>query len=287
MSDVFISHSSKDSEIAEMVCRFLEERGLSCWMAPRDILPGSDWAASINTAITASRVFLVIYSANSAASHQVAREVALAETRQNVFILPYKIDDTSLSGSFEYYLTGAHWIAANIAQKDYRFEEMYAIIAGMTGKSVQNITNNTYIDHLHIHGTDTSPEAVQAGLQAAQQVLENQPADAVRIPSADKASADIAASENRQIPPAPAQSLPVPPQTVPPMPEQPRSNKKMIILISVIAGSVLLIAIIVLIIVLVVVNNTTQTVNNALNGGNGLMEESDDWGMDDYPYYLY
>ena len=71
MSDVFLSQSSKDKPIADKVCQFLEEKGLSCWIAPRNIVPGSDWAASISTAITASKVFLLIYSENAASSSQV------------------------------------------------------------------------------------------------------------------------------------------------------------------------------------------------------------------------
>ena len=159
MSDVFLSHSSKDKPIADKVCQFLEEKGLSCWIAPRNIVPGSDWAASISTAITASKVFLLIYSENSADSSQVGRELSLAESKDDVFVVPYKVDETELSGSFEYYLTGAHWISANYAKKDYKLEELYNLVVGIIGRNVQNITNNTYIDNLHIH-TD-NPENLQ------------------------------------------------------------------------------------------------------------------------------
>ena len=159
MSDVFISHSSKDEEIADKVVKYLEGRGLSCWTAPRDIVPGTDWAAAINTAITASKVFLIIYTANSAESGQVAREVSLAENRPGVFVVPYKTDDTPLKGSFEYYLTGSHFIAANYAKKDYKFEELYNIIAEKVNKNINNITNNTHIDCINIEITPDKDEA--------------------------------------------------------------------------------------------------------------------------------
>lgn len=163
MSDVFISHSSKDKETADKVVEFLEEKGLTCWIAPRDIVPGSDWAASISTAITTTKVCLVIYSKNSAESDQVAREISIAETKKDVFVIPYKIDDAELTGSFEYYLSGAHWITADYSKNDYKFEELYTIIAGVTGKAVQNITNNTYIDHLHIHSDNAAADAESVG----------------------------------------------------------------------------------------------------------------------------
>ena len=165
MSDVFISHSSIDSEVANRVVNFLEEKGISCWIAPRDIVPGSDWAASINTAITASKVFLVIYSANSSQSNQVAREMSLAESKNGVFVIPYKIDETPLSGSFEYFLGNSHWINANYQKKDFKLEELYQIIISITGKNVQNITNNTYIDNLHIHSGTDVPEDIQGNIR--------------------------------------------------------------------------------------------------------------------------
>lgn len=175
MSDVFISHSSKDKEIADMVVRYLEERGLTCWIAPRDIVPGSEWAASISTAITASKICLLIYSENSAASSQVARELSIAEAKSGVYLVPYKIDDTPLTGTFEYFLTGSHWITANCRKKDYKLEELYLMVAGITGKAVQNITNNTYIDNLHIHAGDNVQEAVRAAESISQGICETPP----------------------------------------------------------------------------------------------------------------
>lgn len=136
MADVFISHSSKDKEIAEKVLKFFEERDLSCWIAPRDIVPGTEWAAAINAAITASKVFLIIYTANSAESSQVSREISLAETKQGVFVVPYKTDDTPLVGSFEYYLVGSHFISADYSKNDYKLEELYTQVADIVGGNI-------------------------------------------------------------------------------------------------------------------------------------------------------
>ena len=38
--EVFISYSSVDSTAGETVCLILEQNGISCWIAPRDITPG-------------------------------------------------------------------------------------------------------------------------------------------------------------------------------------------------------------------------------------------------------
>lgn len=155
MADVFISHSSIDKELADKVCETLEARGLKCWIAPRDIMPGSEWAVAISNAISVVRAMVVIYSKNSAQSTQVPKEIALAEKRGK-FILPYKIDDTELEGAFDYYLTGAHWIVANPEKGDYKLEEMYGVIAGVLQMPAQNITNNLYIDNVTIHSSNVA-----------------------------------------------------------------------------------------------------------------------------------
>ena len=46
--DVFISYNSSDLDVAELACHYIEQRGLRCFIAPRDITP-PDWAASIKT----------------------------------------------------------------------------------------------------------------------------------------------------------------------------------------------------------------------------------------------
>lgn len=156
MADVFISHSSIDKELADKVCKTLEARGLKCWIAPRDIMPGSEWAVAISNAISVVRAMVVIYSKNSAKSTQVPKEIALAEKRGK-FILPYKIDDTELEGAFDYYLTGAHWIVADPEKGEYKFEEMYGVLAGVLQMPVQSITTNLYIDNITIQSS--APEA--------------------------------------------------------------------------------------------------------------------------------
>ena len=44
---VFISYSSADKAIADRVCSALESAGVSCWMAPRNIEPGTDFPTAI------------------------------------------------------------------------------------------------------------------------------------------------------------------------------------------------------------------------------------------------
>lgn len=53
---VFISHSSKDANRAMAVCKTLERRAVRCWIAPRDIVPGTEWGEAIIDGIDRSRI---------------------------------------------------------------------------------------------------------------------------------------------------------------------------------------------------------------------------------------
>jgi hypothetical protein len=59
--DVFLSHSVKDKTVAEAIVGRLESASVTCWMAPRDVVPGADWGESIINAIESSRIMVLIF----------------------------------------------------------------------------------------------------------------------------------------------------------------------------------------------------------------------------------
>jgi hypothetical protein len=109
--DVFISYSNKDKVVADAVCAKLEEKGIRCWIAPRDIIPGLEWSESIINALSECRIAVVVFSSSSDASQQVRREAERAVSK-GVIILPFRIEDIYPSGAMEYYLSTSHWLDA-------------------------------------------------------------------------------------------------------------------------------------------------------------------------------
>ena len=109
--DVFISYSSKDKVYADALCATLEKYNVRCWVAPRDILPGSDYGSAIIEGIKASKVMILIFSSNSNESAHVKREVERA-VNHGIIIVPFKIEDVSLSSTLEYFVSGTHWLDA-------------------------------------------------------------------------------------------------------------------------------------------------------------------------------
>ena len=109
--DVFISHSHADKPAADAACAALEARGIRCWIAPRDIEPGQDWAGSIIQAIRGAQIMLLVFSRHANQSIQVKREVEQAGNSGKV-ILPLRIDDVLPEDALEYYLSTPHWLDA-------------------------------------------------------------------------------------------------------------------------------------------------------------------------------
>ncbi len=108
---VFISYSSKDGQVAGMVRAALEQAGIGCWIAPRDIPPGGVWADAIVGALDAATLVVVIFSAHANQSEQVAREVKAAVDR-SLPIVNFWIDKAIPSGAMDYFLGITHWLSA-------------------------------------------------------------------------------------------------------------------------------------------------------------------------------
>jgi len=52
---VFISYSSPDAPYANAICKTLEDAGISCWIAPRNLTTGARWGGTIVEAIQAGK----------------------------------------------------------------------------------------------------------------------------------------------------------------------------------------------------------------------------------------
>ncbi len=111
---IFISHSSDDHVLARELVLSLEAAGLSCWIAPRDIEPGSPYAASIVEAIRSADVMVLLLTSASSASAQVQRELERA-AGYGLRIIPLRVEDVQVGVEIEYFVSSPQWV-------DYREE---------------------------------------------------------------------------------------------------------------------------------------------------------------------
>jgi len=99
--DVFISYSAQDKPTADAVCATLEAKHVRCWIAPRDVLPGRDYAETLIEAIRDAPLMVLVFSSSSNSSRHVLREVERAASR-NIPVLPLRIEDVPPCASMEY-----------------------------------------------------------------------------------------------------------------------------------------------------------------------------------------
>ena len=131
---IFISHSSKDAPLAQLICHRLEEAGIRCWIAPRDIQHG-DWAGSIMDGLARADVCVIIVGEHAADSPEVLKEITEA-TRSCQYIIPFKLDDTDLSPKMRYHLGPCHWLDASSPPLEQRIEELKQRIENLSDEDI-------------------------------------------------------------------------------------------------------------------------------------------------------
>lgn len=83
--------------------------GLRCWIAPRDVNPGINYPTQIVNAIKSSNLMVAIASNNLNKSGHCGNEILLAFDN-NKIIIPFFIEDATLSDELQYSLNSKHWI---------------------------------------------------------------------------------------------------------------------------------------------------------------------------------
>ena len=126
-SDVFISYSNKDKNAADAVCSIMEQNGIRCWIAPRDITPGLPFAEAIIDGIKGSRIFVLIYSSNSNNSSQVIKEVDRA-VQYKLAIIPFRLEDVPMTKQLEYYVSNVHWMDALTPPLEEHIEKLCRVV---------------------------------------------------------------------------------------------------------------------------------------------------------------
>jgi TolB-like protein len=106
---VFISYASQDVAIAQKVCSALEAAGFPCWIAPRNVVPGTMYADGIVHAIDESSILVLILSEQAVTSAHVGREIERAVSKRHP-VVALRIDAAPLTAAFEYFLNQSQWI---------------------------------------------------------------------------------------------------------------------------------------------------------------------------------
>ena len=109
--DVFISYSNENKQIADAIVADLEQHGIKCWYAPRDIVPGKSWTESARDAIKNCQIMIPICTADPASSQQVSGEITLAASEGKT-IEPFPLSSDDINNAILNTPAGVHWIDA-------------------------------------------------------------------------------------------------------------------------------------------------------------------------------
>ncbi len=109
MSTIFISHSSKDQTVARTLCAALESRGLTCWIASRDVGAGENFQESIVAAIRSAKAMVLVFSDNANNSTEIKKELALA-SQHKIAVIPARVEDVVPAAALAYELATRQWI---------------------------------------------------------------------------------------------------------------------------------------------------------------------------------
>jgi WD40 repeat protein len=206
--DVFISYSRHDKAIAEAVCAKLEEHKVRCWIAPRDVHPGSEWGESIVDAIATTRIMILVFSANANDSPQIRREVERA-VNKGVILVPFRIEDVLPTRSLEYFIGAVHWLDALSPPLENHLEKLVQIVQAILSRTA-----------------GTEPSAGKAVEVRASPAPESSKVQEVIPSKADAAPPPIAATQPIPVSVSPPVPQPIPPPAAPPPPLREAAQQK-------------------------------------------------------------
>lgn len=126
--------------MADEICSALEARGLPCWIAPRDVTPGRDYASEIVDGIEACAVFVLLLSGEANKSGFVRREVERAVSKGKP-VFPVRLEPVMPAKALELFVSSAHWIDAWQAPRDGHWQRLAEVIAGATADGAEAPTS--------------------------------------------------------------------------------------------------------------------------------------------------
>ena len=105
LPEIFISYSSKQTNLAHQLKKAIINTGLNVWIAPESISPGSNYQEEIPTAINGARLIMLLFSEDAQRSKWVQKEVGSA-IGAGKMLLPLQLTQFPITAQFRFLLEG-------------------------------------------------------------------------------------------------------------------------------------------------------------------------------------
>jgi hypothetical protein len=129
---VFISYGHQDKPVADAACARLESRGIRCWIAPRDVLPGQPYGQAISDAIRGCKALVLVFSSHANLSDHVSKEVERAVSN-GIPVVPLRIENVAPTGALDYFIGSVHWLDALTPPMEQHLEHLADSIQRLIG----------------------------------------------------------------------------------------------------------------------------------------------------------
>jgi PQQ-dependent catabolism-associated CXXCW motif protein len=129
---VFISHASENSEEANELVALLESKGVTAWIAPRDVRPGFDYSIELQSAIEGCVAFVVLITEMANDSPYVRAETEMAFSNSKP-ILPVRLAQIAPGPGLAFFLKIRNWTEAWGPKRDASLARLLLELQTLTG----------------------------------------------------------------------------------------------------------------------------------------------------------
>jgi len=129
---VFISHASENRDDANALVALIEAKGMTAWIAPRDVRPGFDYSEELQAALENCAAFVVLVTAEANVSPYVRAETEMAFSNQKP-MLPVRLSDIAAGPGLAFFLKIRHWTDAWGPNRDAALARLVLELQTLTG----------------------------------------------------------------------------------------------------------------------------------------------------------
>ncbi len=120
---IFVSYASADKDVAYDIVNYFENKGVPCFIAPRDIAPGISYASRLTSAIKESKAVILVASGAINGSEHILNELDIIVSEKKFFV-PFFIEEFDMSYDYRYYLGRKQRIMADSGKPSDHFYKL-------------------------------------------------------------------------------------------------------------------------------------------------------------------
>jgi PQQ-dependent catabolism-associated CXXCW motif protein len=129
---VFISHASENRDDANDLVTLIEAKGMSAWIAPRDVRPGFDYSEELQHALETCAAFVVLVTEEANVSPYVRAETEMAFSNHNP-LLPVRLKEIAAGPGLAFFLKIRHWTDAWGPKREANLARLVLELQALTG----------------------------------------------------------------------------------------------------------------------------------------------------------